>query len=715
MESASHRLQEEQRKQDEIRKQIALLQAQLVELPDEEQSPVAGVKRKQGHTHNANSRGSPSVLAPASPSPKKKRKLEIARDVSKHTERRNAAPSASSTKPTILGKGQVAKPNVPAPSTFLNRLAALTNDECHDAEEKRDKPSRSASFTDAAPSIHHDHARPKRNEDLTIVDDMEPGPYEHNPPLDDPNFDRLEPHSGIRLLSRAIPHDDISEYMHGRFYLSPSRLYSCVRLSADKQSYDVPVSGDWVTIAVVAEIGEVKYTRAPVSLERDEDEKKKSGNRNKTGGKGKEKQQEQDDEENTAKGGGKRYVNVRLVDFGARSKGSETGGAGIIRGDACLSMLLFESNSFDWLEPGDEEEQGKSKKKKLKVYKGGSKGAFESMHRLRHGDVVALLNPRVLKPFQRNSTSALPASANMLAVSPESAGAVLLVGRSRDFGRCNSRKKDGQQCGSWCDTRVSEVCEWHMQRAVESRRAGRAEFSAGTTGMSSSAAVRKGRKRAEEFNPEKQWGLVPNGSSNGGATYVLSGHIISSSQSSDIFVGEKMGREAQARAQRKAAGQEVEKTLKQLMERDKDGMRSVFRAREVGNAIVKEKKARKQESGKEKEKKAAKEKKEEPATQQPPVGERKSLRYSAHVIKGIGFDPAALSAASLAGARKNVEAGSTADKLQVLAKLQEAKRERGFNLKPRAGERVRSGVVAPDNDKSTEEAKQEAMVDLDDL
>ena len=29
---------------------------------------------------------------------------------------------------------------------------------------------------------------------------MVPGPYEHKPPPDDANFERLEPHSGTRLL-----------------------------------------------------------------------------------------------------------------------------------------------------------------------------------------------------------------------------------------------------------------------------------------------------------------------------------------------------------------------------------------------------------------------------------------------------------------------------------------------------------------------------------
>ncbi|KAM6490642.1 hypothetical protein JOM56_013985 [Amanita muscaria] len=46
--------------------------------------------------------------------------------------------------------------------------------------------------------------------------------------------------------------------MRGGFYLSLSQLYSCLRLSADKQSYDVPIPGDWATIAVLAEIGGVR-------------------------------------------------------------------------------------------------------------------------------------------------------------------------------------------------------------------------------------------------------------------------------------------------------------------------------------------------------------------------------------------------------------------------------------------------------------------------
>ena len=41
----------------------------------------------------------------------------------------------------------------------------------------------------------------KRDDRLALIIDLEPGPYEHNPPFDDPKFDRLEPNSGIYLTS----------------------------------------------------------------------------------------------------------------------------------------------------------------------------------------------------------------------------------------------------------------------------------------------------------------------------------------------------------------------------------------------------------------------------------------------------------------------------------------------------------------------------------
>jgi hypothetical protein len=162
--------------------------------------------------------------------------------------------------------------------------------------------------------------------------------------------------------SRIISHSDVQEYLTGRFYLSPSRLYSSVRLLPNKQGYEVPVAGDWVTICVIAERGPVKYSKAPIG---------------------------------SGKGSGKRYVNIKLVDFNARSRSSSSGGKAI-RGDALLTLLLFESDGFDIV-------PGVDGKKSRKLYKGGSKGAFESMSQMKEGDVIALLNANILKPFQVGS------------------------------------------------------------------------------------------------------------------------------------------------------------------------------------------------------------------------------------------------------------------------------------------------------------------------
>jgi len=164
-----------------------------------------------------------------------------------------------------------------------------------------------------------------------------------------------------------------------------------IRLLPDKQGYEVPVDGEWVTIAVVAERGPINHTRAPVGLEREEEDVMGQNGKPLPG------------RSNTRKGKasgdappkplGKKYVNLKLIDFGCRSDSGANGGKPVIRGDAFLSLLLFESDSFDTL---DTNSGGLPKK----IYKGGSKGAFEHMSKLREGAVIALLTPKILKPFQ---------------------------------------------------------------------------------------------------------------------------------------------------------------------------------------------------------------------------------------------------------------------------------------------------------------------------
>ena len=236
----------------------------------------------------------------------------------------------------------------------------------------------------------------------------------------------------------------------------------------------------------MAERGPINNTRAPVSLEREEDDlvgrngkpfpgKSNAGKAKSLGSA-------------PPQSLGKKYVNLKLIDFGCRSDLGANGGKSTIRGDAFLSLLLFESDSFDTLDTGD---GGLPKK----VYRGGSKGAFEHMSTLREGAVIALLTPKILKPFQVGQILNVPSNlltqksplqrsgstphptTNILAVSPESEASISVIGYARDLGSCSAIKKDGKPCGSWVDKRIAEVCEWHVQNAVERRRASRAEFS----------------------------------------------------------------------------------------------------------------------------------------------------------------------------------------------------------------------------------------------
>jgi minichromosome maintenance protein 10 len=151
-----------------------------------------------------------------------------------------------------------------------------------------------------------------------------------------------------------------------------------------------------VTIAVVAERGPVKFSRAPVAATREEEESAVRGDgaiqvKAAAPAADKQKQASKPSQEDTSKAHGKKYVNMKLIDFGARSASSSSSKAAI-RGDAFLTLLLFES---DGVETAQKEDGGKER-----IYKGGSRGAFEKMTKLKEGSVVALLNPRILKPFQ---------------------------------------------------------------------------------------------------------------------------------------------------------------------------------------------------------------------------------------------------------------------------------------------------------------------------
>ncbi|KAJ3546406.1 hypothetical protein NM688_g5519 [Phlebia brevispora] len=685
MDSSTNRKQTEEQKQAEIRRQIALLQAQLKDDSDVVSNPPSTPKKRK--------RDSQTVLAAATPSPKKKKASKDLRtseaSSSKHhqppmqkarsnTNRNHATTQSAGPHPVTTIRPSMDRS---AASSVLSKLATFTSPS--NGEDAKKTTTRTTTFHERAALLEmKDRSMPTvatRGEDLALVEDLELGPYDHKAPFDDPHFEKLEPNSGIRLSSRSIPYDDFQDYLRGRYYLSPSRLYSVVRLLPNKQGYDVPVEGDWVTIAVVAERGPLRYTKAPVGIGKyekeplpEEDDVKsllqdqplKPANSNWqsfNSRKGKAKEAE------AQKPSGKKYISLKLIDFGCRVQSSASGGKAIIRGDAFLSLLLFEADRVDVVERDDGAKE--------KVYKGGSRGAFEKLSKLKEGSVVAFLNPRILKPFQRSGDTPHPTD-NILAITPDSADAIAIIGHSQDLGMCSAIKRDGKRCGAWCDKRVSDVCEYHIQHAVQGKRAGRAEFSAGTSGMTSAA------KRKPDYDPARQWGLKPDldRSEGTGATYVVSGHVVSGGKSS-LFISETLGRDAQAKAARKVAARDADHALQHLLKKDREGTRAVKAARDFGKKMMSQDVESRHEHRKGKKRVEGDDTEEDDDDEKPAKN-----AYSASLIKGIGFDPTGKSG-------RHVKDAEVEKKLRTLASLQASRK--GITLGPRPG-KLKSTVRAPD-------------------
>ncbi|PBK58267.1 hypothetical protein ARMSODRAFT_991317 [Armillaria solidipes] len=287
------------------------------------------------------------------------------------------------------------------------------------------------------------------------------------------------------VTSRVLPHERLQDHFARRFYISLSRPYSCLRLLPDERGYDIPVYDDWVTIAVVAERGPIKFSKAP--------------------------------EQRPPKPSGKKYVNMKLIDFA------------VIRGDA-------ESDGFD-VEPRENGSKGR-------IHKGGSRGAFESMSMLKKGDVIAYSYFLYIVVF--------------------------LIVHSRQLGMCTVLKCNGSVRGSWCDKCVSDVFEWHVQRHL---------------------ACRAPQSRSEDAST-----LLRNNweDTEGSATYVVPGHVVTGSGPSSLEVSENIDREGQAKAQRLRA-KDADKAPKTLLDQDKEGMKVVIAAREYAQ---KEEKKRKEDGRK---------------------------------------------------------------------------------------------------------------------
>lgn len=181
-----------------------------------------------------------------------------------------------------------------------------------------------------------------------------------------------------------------------------------------------------------------------------------------------------------------------------------------------------------------------------------------------------------------------------------------------------------------------------------------------TSGLSTAA-----KRSKPAFDPARRWGLLPDNSGGGGATYVVSGHVVAGgSDPRSVHVGEAVGREAQAKAAR-ASAKEADRALQKLLQRDKDGMKYVVTARdyekkrskkepgeEGGKGMGKGKEAAKRSIDKTKLKAKGKKKITDDSVsdhdtsssssseeENERADKKQAKSYSAHLIRNLGFDP----------------------------------------------------------------------------
>jgi minichromosome maintenance protein 10 len=114
---------------------------------------------------------------------------------------------------------------------------------------------------------------------------------------------------------------------------------------------------------------------------------------------------------------------------------------------------------------------------------------FERWWKLREGTLIAVLNPGVMPPRQKDT-----GAFNLKVTSSEDT--VLEIGQARDLGFCKSVKADGHQCTAWVDKRKTEVCEYHISLQVDKARADRMQFNTMTGGPGAGRGGRGGRSSA---------------------------------------------------------------------------------------------------------------------------------------------------------------------------------------------------------------------------
>ncbi len=201
----------------------------------------------------------------------------------------------------------------------------------------------------------------------------------------------------------------------------------------------------------------------------------------------------------------RKFVVLKLVDLGVNStQGDGEGSAG--RGDNYLSLLAYEADQIDTSVVvrntnirSEVAEAMAAASTASKKWVNGSKGAFELLYKQAEGTVIAIMNPKVLRPFAAG-TKGTPET-KMLRLTPRSAEDCVIIGQAADYRRCSSMKANGQRCSNFVDIKARKqtrttTCDFHLSKHMDELARGRPEFAANSTTRLGMAGAGKGGSSA---------------------------------------------------------------------------------------------------------------------------------------------------------------------------------------------------------------------------
>lgn len=117
------------------------------------------------------------------------------------------------------------------------------------------------------------------------------------------------------------------------------------------------------------------------------------------------------------------------------------------------------------------------------------KSAYKELWKTPQGMIIAILNPSVFSRKDTNGESSL---------SIDSAQRVMILGRSKDYGVCKSKKKNGEPCTAVVNLAVCEFCVYHVKQEY-GKMSGRSELQSATSGRGLQALRNKVLGKSEVF------------------------------------------------------------------------------------------------------------------------------------------------------------------------------------------------------------------------